>query len=79
MPSPDDFLSAVSNPVHSDLSLWCRDLDRLKVELNMLEQAHQNILRTIQGLPTCCHSSSLNYMLGSNNNKSMIFQRKLIP
>ena len=26
-----------------------------KVELNMLEQIHRNILHTIQGLPTCCH------------------------
>ena len=48
-----------------------------KVELSMLERAHWNILRTIQGLPTCCHSSSLNYMLGSKNVESMIFQRKL--
>ena len=43
----------------------------------MLERAHRNILHTIQGLPTRCHSSSLNYTLGSNNIESMIFQRKL--
>ena len=48
-----------------------------KVELNMLERVHWNILHTIQGLPTRCHSSSLNYTLGSNNIESMIFQRKL--
>ena len=44
-----------------------------KAELNMLERVHQNILRTIQGLPTRCHSTSLNHMLGSNNIESMIF------
>ena len=33
-----------------------------KVELNMLEQVHRNILHTIQGLPTCCHSSSHNHI-----------------
>ena len=48
-----------------------------KAELNMLERVHRNILRTIQGLPTRCHSTSLNHMLGSNNIESMIFQRKL--
>ena len=31
----------------------------------------------LHGLPTRCHSSSLSYMLGSNNIESMIFQRKL--
>ena len=48
-----------------------------KVELNMLEWVHRKILRTIQGLPTHCHSSSLNSMLGSSNIESVIFQRKL--
>ena len=47
------------------------------VELNMLEWVHRKILRTIQGLPTRCHSSSLNSMLGSSNVKSLIFQCKL--
>ena len=40
----------------------------------MLEQVHWNI---IQGLPTRYHSTCLNYMLGSNNIESMIFQSKL--
>ena len=48
-----------------------------KVELNMLKRAHWIILRTIQGLPTRCHPSSLDYMLSSNNIESMIFQSKL--
>ena len=48
-----------------------------KVELNMSEWVHWKILRTIQGLPTCCHSSSLNSMLRSSNIESLIFQRKL--
>ena len=48
-----------------------------KVELNMLERVHRKILRTIQGLSTRCHSSSLNSMLGSSNIESVIFQRKL--
>ena len=48
-----------------------------KVEYSMSEQAHRNILHIIQGLPTSCHSSFLNYMLGSNNIELMIFQREL--
>ena len=48
-----------------------------KVELNMLERVHRNILRTIQGLPTRCRSTFLSCMLGSNNIESMSFQRKL--
>ena len=48
-----------------------------KVELNMLEWVHWNILRTPWSPYTRCHSSSLSYMLGSNNIESMIFQRKL--
>jgi hypothetical protein len=48
-----------------------------KVELNMLERVHRKILRTIQGLPTRCHSSSLTSMLGSTSIKSAISQRKL--
>ena len=48
-----------------------------KVELNMLERVHEKILRTIQGLPMHCHSSSLNSMLGSSGIESVIFQRKL--
>lgn len=43
-----------------------------KVELNMLERVHQKILRTIQDLPTCCHSSSLTSMLGSNFINSIV-------
>ena len=34
-----------------------------KVELNMFERIHRKILRTVQGLPTRCHSSSLNSCL----------------
>jgi hypothetical protein len=48
-----------------------------KVELNMLERVHRKILRTIQGLPTRCHSSSLTSMLGSTSIESFISQRKL--
>ena len=77
MPSPDDFLSAISNPVVPILLYGAEIWTLSKVELSMLECAHRNILRTIQGLPTRCHSSSLNYMLGSNNIESMIFQHKL--
>ena len=48
-----------------------------KVELNMFERIHRKILRTIQGLPTRCHTSSLNSLLGSNDIESRILQRKL--
>ena len=48
-----------------------------QVELTMLERVYRKILRTIQGLPTRCHSSSLNSMLGSSSIESVIFQRKL--
>ena len=50
----------------------------------MMERVHRKILRTIQGLPSCCPSSSLNALLGSNDAllgsndiESRIAQRKL--
>ena len=50
----------------------------------MMERVHRKILRTIQGLPSCCPSSSLNALLrsndallGSNDIESRIAQRKL--
>ena len=78
VPSPIDILLAVSNLVHPKTSFGAKIWTLSKIELNMLKQVHRNnILRTIQGLPMRCHSSSLNYMLGSSNNESMIFQCKL--
>ena len=51
-----------------DVEIWTLS----KVELNMLEWVHRNILHTIQGLPMRCHSSSLNSMLGSSNIETVI-------
>ena len=41
------------------------------------QSIHRKILRTIQGLPTSCHSSALNTLLGSDDVASRIRQRKL--
>ena len=48
-----------------------------KTELLFLERVHRNILRTIQGLPTRCPSSSLTALLGIQSIEMLIKQRSL--
>ena len=48
-----------------------------KAELVFLERVHRKILRTIQGLPTRCSSSSLNTLLGILSIEDNIRQRML--
>ena len=77
MPSPDDILLAVSNPVHPDPSLLCWDLDPLKGWTQYVGMGPPEYPSHYSGFPYTLPPSSLNYMLESNNIESMIFQRKL--